>query len=54
MRLITPNGEELKNVLHHRCRTRTEGVFGWIKSSGGQAKIKLRGRVLDVLNPFFR
>ena len=27
-----------------RCRKRIEEVFGWIKSSAGLAKIKLRGR----------
>src|SRR5262249_34607891 len=27
-----------------RCRKRIEEVFGWIKSSAGLAKVKLRGR----------
>lgn len=26
-----------------RCRKRIEEVFGWIKSSAGMAKVKLRG-----------
>ncbi len=30
--------------LGQRCRKRVEGVFGWIKSSAGLAKVKLRGR----------
>jgi transposase len=30
--------------ISQRCRKRIEEVFGWIKSSAGLAKIKLRGR----------
>jgi hypothetical protein len=30
--------------INQRCRKRFEEVFGWIKSSAGLAKIKLRGR----------
>ena len=30
--------------ISQRCRKRIEEVFGWIKSSAGFAKIKLRGR----------
>jgi hypothetical protein len=30
--------------VSQRCRKRIEEVFGWIKSSAGLAKIKLRGR----------
>lgn len=40
-----------KRTLRHpgyevsqRCRKRIEEVFGWIKSSAGLAKVKLRGR----------
>jgi transposase len=32
-------------AVSQRCRKRIEEVFGWIKSSAGMAKIKLRGRV---------
>jgi transposase len=32
-------------VISQRCRKRIEEVFGWIKSSAGLAKAKLRGRV---------
>jgi len=31
--------------ISQRCRKRIEEVFGWIKSSAGLAKVKLRGRV---------
>jgi transposase len=31
-------------ALSQRCRKRIEEVFGWIKSSAGLAKVKLRGR----------
>ncbi len=31
-------------AVSQRCRKRIEEVFGWIKSSAGFAKIKLRGR----------
>jgi len=31
-------------AISQRCRKRIEEVFGWIKSSAGLAKIKLRGR----------
>ena len=31
-------------VASQRCRKRIEEVFGWIKSSAGLAKVKLRGR----------
>ena len=31
-------------AVSQRCRKRIEEVFGWIKSSAGLAKIKLRGR----------
>jgi transposase len=31
-------------VISQRCRKRIEEVFGWIKSSAGLGKIKLRGR----------
>lgn len=30
--------------ISQRCRKRIEEVFGWIKSSAGLAKMKLRGR----------
>jgi len=30
--------------ISQRCRKRIEEVFGWIKSSAGLAKVKLRGR----------
>ncbi len=30
--------------ISQRCRKRIEEVFGWIKSSAGFAKVKLRGR----------
>ncbi len=30
--------------ISQRCRKRVEEVFGWIKSSAGLAKVKLRGR----------
>lgn len=30
--------------VSQRCRKRIEEVFGWIKSSAGLAKVKLRGR----------
>jgi hypothetical protein len=30
--------------ISRRCRKRIEEIFGWIKSSAGLAKIKLRGR----------
>jgi transposase len=32
-------------TVSQRCRKRIEEVFGWVKSSAGLAKIKLRGRV---------
>jgi transposase len=32
-------------AVSQRCRKRIEEVFGWIKSSAGMAKTKLRGRV---------
>ncbi len=32
-------------VISQRCRKRIEEVFGWIKSSAGLRKVKLRGRV---------
>ena len=32
-------------AISQRCRKRIEEVFGWIKSSAGLAKVKLRGRV---------
>ena len=35
-----------------RCRKRIEEVFGWIKSSAGLAKVKLRGR--DRVDAAFR
>jgi transposase len=31
-------------AVSQRCRKRIEEVFGWIKSSAGMAKVKLRGR----------
>jgi hypothetical protein len=31
-------------ALSQRCRKRIEEVFGWIKSSAGLAKVKVRGR----------
>ena len=31
--------------VSQRCRKRIEEVFGWIKSSAGLAKVKLRGRI---------
>jgi transposase len=31
-------------AISQRCRKRIEEVFGWIKSSAGLAKVKLRGR----------
>jgi DDE family transposase len=31
-------------AVSQRCRKRIEEVFGWIKSSAGLAKVKLRGR----------
>ncbi|MGH6884191.1 MAG: IS5 family transposase, partial [Hypericibacter sp.] len=37
--------------ISQRCRKRIEEVFGWIKSSAGLAKIKLRGR--DRVNAAF-
>jgi hypothetical protein len=30
--------------VSQRCRKRSEEVFGWLKSSAGLAKVKLRGR----------
>jgi hypothetical protein len=30
--------------ISQRCRKRIEEVFGWIESSAGLAKVKLRGR----------
>lgn len=30
--------------ISQHCRKRIEKVFGWIKSSAGLAKVKLRGR----------
>jgi hypothetical protein len=30
--------------ISQHCRKRIEEVFGWIKSSAGLAKVKLRGR----------
>jgi len=30
--------------VSQRCRKRIEEIFGWIKSSAGLAKVKLRGR----------
>jgi IS5 family transposase len=30
--------------ISQRCRKRIEEIFGWIKSSAGLAKVKLRGR----------
>lgn len=53
---ITKTGRRRKTVIDERtkrhigydisqrCRKRIEEVFGWIKSSAGLAKIKLRGR----------
>jgi transposase len=53
---VTKTGKRRKTaidqrVLRHpgyeisqRCRKRIEEVFGWIKSSAGMAKVKLRGR----------
>ena len=38
--------------LSQRCRKRIEEVFGWIKSSAGLAKVKLRGR--DRVDAAFR
>jgi transposase len=32
-------------VVSQRCRKRIEEVFGWVKSSAGFAKVKLRGQV---------
>jgi transposase len=32
-------------AISQRCRKRIEEVFGWIKSSAGLAKVKLRGRI---------
>lgn len=32
-------------AISRRCRKRIEEVFGWVKSSAGLAKVKLRGRV---------
>ena len=32
-------------AISQRCRKRIEEVFGWLKSSAGLAKVKLRGRV---------
>jgi len=37
--------------ISQRCRKRIEEVFGWIKSSAGLAKVKLRGR--DRVNTAF-
>jgi transposase len=37
--------------ISQRCRKRIEEVFGWIKSSAGLAKVKLRGR--DRVNAAF-
>jgi transposase len=37
--------------ISQRCRKRIEEVFGWIKSSAGLAKVKLRGR--DRVNAVF-
>jgi len=37
--------------ISQRCRKRIEEVFGWIKSSAGLAKVKLRGR--DRVNDAF-
>jgi transposase len=37
--------------VSQRCRKRIEEVFGWIKSSAGLAKVKLRGR--DRVNATF-
>ena len=31
-------------TISQRCRKRIEEVFGWLKSSAGLAKVKLRGR----------
>jgi hypothetical protein len=31
-------------ALSQRCRKRIEEVFGWVKSSAGLVKVKLRGR----------
>ena len=37
-------------AVSQRCRKRIEEVFGWIKSSAGLAKVKLRGRAkVDAL-----
>lgn len=37
-------------AVSQRCRKRIEEVFGWIKSSAGLARVKLRGRVrVDAL-----
>jgi transposase len=41
------DGRTLRHVgyaVSQRCRKRIEEVFGWIKSSAGLAKVKLRGR----------
>ncbi len=37
--------------ISQRCRKRIEEIFGWIKSSAGLAKVKLRGR--DRVNAAF-
>jgi hypothetical protein len=49
--------------ISQRCRKRIEEVFGWIKSSAGLTKVKLRGRdrvdavfvlALVAYNPIWR
>ena len=41
------DGRTMRHIgydISQRCRKRIEEVFGWIKSSAGLAKVKLRGR----------
>jgi hypothetical protein len=34
----------LSRQADHCCRKRVEEVFGWLRGSGGLAKVKFRGR----------
>ena len=47
MRKTAIDGRTLRHAgyaISLRCRKRIEEVFGWIKSSAGLRKVKLRGR----------
>lgn len=42
-RTIAIDGRTRRHDISQRCRKRIEEVFGWIRSSAGMAKVKLRG-----------